>query len=179
MIPPQKSTMVPALEILRDGSLSARDLVGQLAVRFGLTDEETNQRNPSGGYVFDKRVRFGLYDLKQTGLLDLENGRYSITKAGKKALDSRQDIEQAVRHNRRKSNEAKEAIVERRQVTSDSTESDQTSGGRHPMPTRREAAVPIMDILRDGRSANSKYLTDELARRFSLTDKEKNRTGGT
>ena len=175
MIPSQKSTMVPALEILRDGSLSARDLVGQLAVRFGLTDEEANRRNPSGGCVFDKRVRFGLYDLKQTGLLDLENGRYSVTKAGKKALDSRQDIEQAVRRNRQKSNEAKEAIAARRQVTSGSTESDQTSGGRHPMPTRREAAVPIMDILRDDGSANSKYLTDELARRFSLTDKEKNR----
>ena len=174
MIPPQRATMVPALEILRNGNLRARDLADMLAARFGLTDEERSRKVSSGGYVFDIKVRFALYDLKRAGLLALENGKYSITDAGGKALDGKRDLAQMISRSRRKGNRKRRATGGRKRTAGGRTEPGTTPEGRSLVPSRQEIAAPIMKMLRDGSGVHSGDLTGELARRFALTDEARN-----
>ena len=188
MIPPQRATMSPALEILRNESHHAKNLVDMLAVRFGLTDEERDRRTDSGGYVFDKRVRFALYDLKQAGLLVLEKGRYSVTEAGRRVLDGKQDLAPIISQSRqkrsreegaagergRKAGKKKGAARGRKRTAGGGAKLDSTSE-KSPIPSIQEIAPQIMKMLRDGGSVRAKDLTGELAERFALTDEARNR----
>lgn len=71
-IPDFQSIMLPFLEHLSDGAeRSNREVVGALARRFGLSDEELEELIPSGTQgVFVNRVGWAKSHMKIAGLLE-------------------------------------------------------------------------------------------------------------
>ena len=91
-IPDYQTVMLPLLETIADGNVwTARDLNEHLAKRFNLTDEEINERLPSGqSRVFSNRVGWAKTYLKAAGLIDNPNrGRVSISAIGRNVLADR------------------------------------------------------------------------------------------
>ncbi len=83
--------MLPLLRQLADGQVRVlRDVVGDLATEFQLTDEERTQLLPSGGTLtFASRVSWAKTYMKKAGLLiQPKRGMVQITPAGKAVLDS-------------------------------------------------------------------------------------------
>jgi restriction system protein len=88
-IPDYQVLMLPMLEVLGDGhERSMRELVEVLVRKMGLTDEERDQRLPSGqSTVFRNRVGWAKTYLKNAGLIDNPSrGRVRISTVGKEVL---------------------------------------------------------------------------------------------
>ncbi len=88
-IPSYDGTMLPLLRLLGDGvEHDVREVRDRLATQFKLTDDERQQRLPSGRVaVFDSRVGWGKTYLEKAGLLaTARRGAYRITDAGKAVL---------------------------------------------------------------------------------------------
>jgi restriction system protein len=88
-IPDFQTIMLPLLETLSDGKVSAiRDVTNKLATHFKLTDEERSQLLPSGQQtVFSNRVAGAKADLKMAGLIKSPSrGSVQISEDGVKAL---------------------------------------------------------------------------------------------
>lgn len=88
-IPDFQSIMRPLIEAHADGKEHVnRDLVCQLADRFGLTEEERREMLPSGrAKVFDNRVGWAKYHVIQAGLLESPRRAVStITACGRQVL---------------------------------------------------------------------------------------------
>lgn len=84
-IPDYQTIMLPLLQIAGEGKEHRfRDAVEQLALHFDLTDEERDERQPSGNsLLFNNRVAWARTYMKQAGLLSSENrGYFRITNAG-------------------------------------------------------------------------------------------------
>ena len=88
MIPSYQTLMQPVLETAQNGEVRTRDVMGQLADRFDLTEEERQELLLSGRRTrFADRVSWAKTYLKQAGLLKLTRpGYFAITDRGKKAL---------------------------------------------------------------------------------------------
>jgi len=88
-IPDFQTLMRPLLELASDGQIhSVRDVRGQLAERFKLTDEEKKQLLPSGRQpLFGNRVAWAKVYLQAAGLLDSpQRGHLKISDRGRRAL---------------------------------------------------------------------------------------------
>jgi len=91
-VPDFQSIMLPFLEALRDGKeIRVRDLIGQLAKRFDLTDEDLRQMLPCGEQgLFTNRVAWAKTHLKYAGLIENQTrGNVRIAEAGKKVLSEK------------------------------------------------------------------------------------------
>lgn len=90
MIPDFQSLMLPVLKYLGDGEgYSSKDLLTKIITDFKLTDEEINQRLPSGpSRVIANRIGWALSYLKQSDLIQsTRRGFYQITETGKEILN--------------------------------------------------------------------------------------------
>jgi restriction system protein len=88
-IPDFQTLMLPLLEALADGrERLMRDVTGQLADRFHLTEEERGQMLPSGqNKVFVNRVAWAKAHLKAAGLLDNPSrGKIRLSDEGRRVL---------------------------------------------------------------------------------------------
>jgi len=88
-IPDYQTVMLPLLRSASDGREHRfRDAIEQLAIEFGLSDEERAQLLPSGAQpVFDNRVGWARTYLKQAGLLSsAKRGVFQITEDGRALL---------------------------------------------------------------------------------------------
>lgn len=91
-IPDYQQYMLPLLEAIADGGEHRfRDVADAVASRFDLTDEERNQKLPSGQQtVVRNRVGWAKTYLKQAGLVDYpRRGVVRITPLGQKTLEER------------------------------------------------------------------------------------------
>lgn len=186
MIPPRKAIMHPILEVLQDGRCLAREMVNMLAVRFGLTAEEKNQTYSSGRLVFDKSVRFALYELKTAGLVEHRDHYYSLAADGREALASGRDAYDVVRLTRRERPVPNPDAVpdaspkkRKKQKPSRKEHDGETAGaglaGELPMPTMWEIASAVLVMLKDGGAFKAGDLVDKTAVRFALTEGERRR----
>lgn len=94
MIPDYQSLMLPILRLVSDGKEHTfRDLIEELAVEFGVSDEERKELLASGGQaIFDNRVGWAKTYLKKAGLLDSpKRATFVITALGIGALDKKPD----------------------------------------------------------------------------------------
>lgn len=88
-IPDYQDCMLPLLKAVEDGhEYRIRDLVQQLAGTLGVSDEERQQRLPSGQQtIIANRIGWANSYLKKAGLLDgSKRGYVRITEEGQKAL---------------------------------------------------------------------------------------------
>ncbi len=88
-IPDFQTVMLPLLRFAADGGQrSVSDARDHLAVHFSLSDEEREQRLPSGRQrTFDNRVAWAVSYLKQAGLLSSPaRARFAITQSGRDVL---------------------------------------------------------------------------------------------
>jgi restriction system protein len=84
--------MLPFLTMLFDGiTFHIRDIGKRLASDFKLTDQELEERIPSGqSTIFDNRVGWARTYLKKAGLIEpVARGQYRITSRGKEILKSK------------------------------------------------------------------------------------------
>lgn len=91
-IPDFQTVMLPLLESLADGKERLmRDVTAQLADRFELSDEERQQKLPSGeNKLFVNRVAWAKAHLKAAGLIDNPSrGRVRISDEGRRVVASR------------------------------------------------------------------------------------------
>ncbi len=94
MIPDYQTLMRPVLECSKDGEISIKEIIGKLAKKFELSDEELNELLPSGKQQkFSHRANWAKTYLKQAGLVQsTKRGYFSITEEGKRALESKENI---------------------------------------------------------------------------------------
>lgn len=90
-LPPQSEFLRPILEITAAsvGSLSYQEILATLIPMLGLTDNDLQERIPSGALRVDKHIRWSVYQLKAAGFLDAPEGRrghYQITPEGRQYL---------------------------------------------------------------------------------------------
>lgn len=88
-LPTYDQAMLPILKLLADGAIWAgRQLTVALADQYGLTEEERQERTPSGKQtVLRSRVHWATYYLKRAGLLEsTKRGAYAITDRGRAVL---------------------------------------------------------------------------------------------
>lgn len=99
MIPNYQQLMRPLLEVVQEQhgqEVKLRDIINQLADRFGLTEEERNQTLPSGRQsILDNRVGWARTYLTKAGLLKAtRRAHFVITARGAQALlDADQNID--------------------------------------------------------------------------------------
>lgn len=89
MIPGFQTIMLPMMEILRDGEEHPlRDIIDELANKFGLSDTERRTLLHSGKQpVFDNRVGWARTYLKNAGLIEYtRRGYFRVTTLGANAL---------------------------------------------------------------------------------------------
>lgn len=89
-IPEFLTLMRPVLEYLADGDvLRSRDVIGAMADVYGLSEEESAAKIPSGkARVMDNRVSWALTYLSQAGLAERpKRGQVQITAAGRQAIE--------------------------------------------------------------------------------------------
>lgn len=84
-LPSARALYHPVLQVLAERSpLRRRDLLLDLAQRLRLTEDELNERLPSGGLRFRARVRWVLVELQEAGLVERsERGVYAVTDEGR------------------------------------------------------------------------------------------------
>lgn len=88
-IPDYQTLMLPLLKIAGDGEVhSKREAVNELALQFGLTEEERKELLPSGKQeIFDNRVGWARTYLKKALLIDyVQRGQFRITERGNEVL---------------------------------------------------------------------------------------------
>lgn len=90
-LPPQSEFLRPILEIADKaaGALASQEILEQLAPVLGLTQDDLQERIPSGALRVDKHIRWSVYQLKGAGWLDSlpgGRGRYLITAEGRQYL---------------------------------------------------------------------------------------------
>jgi restriction system protein len=88
-IPDYQTLMLPLLKLAGDGAVhSKRDTVPELALQFGLSEEEQKELLPSGKQgIFDNRVGWARSYLKQALLIEsVQRGQFRITDRGKQVL---------------------------------------------------------------------------------------------
>jgi len=88
MIPDFQNLMLPVLKRIAEGDIAFRDLSTRLAQEFSLSEEEKNRKLPSGNdRVFDNRVRWAIFYMKNAGLLETpRRGVYAVTHEGRRLL---------------------------------------------------------------------------------------------
>jgi restriction system protein len=88
MIPDFQTLLRPVLEVAEPAEIKMKDVVARLTTRFELNEEERNELLPSGrAKMFDNRVHWARFHLKQAGLLESERRGYiSITEKGRSYL---------------------------------------------------------------------------------------------
>jgi restriction system protein len=88
MIPDFQTLMRPVLECSAPGEVGIRDVIEQLANKFGLTADERAALLPSGKQTtFSNRVHWAKGYLKQAGLVEItRRGHFSITDQGRASL---------------------------------------------------------------------------------------------
>jgi len=88
MIPDFQTLMLPVLKAISKGDIPFRDLSARLAQEFSLSEEEKNLKLPSGNdRVFDNRIRWVIFHLKNNGLLETpQRGVYTVTSEGRRLL---------------------------------------------------------------------------------------------
>jgi hypothetical protein len=88
-IPDYQTLMLPLLKIASDGKFhTKRDAVNELAVQFGVSEEERKELLPSGNQAaFDNRVGWARTYLKKAKLISyVQRGQYQITERGQSVL---------------------------------------------------------------------------------------------
>ncbi|MEQ1587392.1 MAG: restriction endonuclease [Cyclobacteriaceae bacterium] len=87
MIPDYQSIMLPLLEFISDGKeYKMRNVTDELAIRFGITEEEQKELLPSGvAPVFYNRTAWAKTYLKKAGLID--SPKQGIVIISKRGLD--------------------------------------------------------------------------------------------
>jgi restriction system protein len=88
-IPDYQTLMLPLLKLAGDGAVhSKRDVVRELAMQFGLSEEEQKELLPSGKQgIFDNRVGWARSYLKMALLIEyVQRGQFRITDRGKQVL---------------------------------------------------------------------------------------------
>ena len=89
-IPTYQEVMLPILKLMADGQInSVKECVKHLEQEFNLTDEEKQERVPSGKQrTIYNRVTWAITHIKKAGLLESreKRGNYGITEEGKKLL---------------------------------------------------------------------------------------------
>ncbi len=87
MIPDFQSLMRPVLEISSEDEISIADAVKQLADKLSLSEQDRNERLPSGQKQFANRVSWAKSYLKQAGLVEAtKRGHFRATEGGKDVL---------------------------------------------------------------------------------------------
>ena len=91
MIPDYQSLMLPILEVCSNRTISIKEATTTLADKYGLSNEERAQLIPSGQQTtLFNRVSWAKTYLKKAGLIEYpERGKFVITEAGKKVLQSK------------------------------------------------------------------------------------------
>lgn len=88
-IPDYQTLMLPLLKLAGDGAVhSKRDAVRELALQFGLSEQEQKELLPSGKQeVFDNRVGWARSYLKMALLIEyVQRGQFRVTDRGKQVL---------------------------------------------------------------------------------------------
>jgi restriction system protein len=88
-IPDYQSLMLPLLKTAADGKEhTKREVLNDLAERFGLTENERKELLPSGNQeIFDNRLGWARTYLKKAGLIQYtQRGHFQITDRGKTVL---------------------------------------------------------------------------------------------
>ena len=87
-IPKYHEFMKPILEILQDGKSRMRsEIYNELVTRLGLTDEEKEERLPSGHVVYKNRIGWAITYLKKAGTIESPGkASYKITDIGHDVL---------------------------------------------------------------------------------------------
>ncbi|MCE7869600.1 restriction endonuclease [bacterium CPR1] len=91
-LPTYDQAILPILKLLADGNVwAARQITVTLADQLGLTEEERQERTPSGKQtVLRSRVHWATYYAKRAGLLEsTKRGAYAITDRGRAVLAER------------------------------------------------------------------------------------------
>jgi len=88
MIPDFQILMLPVLKCIAEGEIAFRDLSAKLAQKFKLSEDEKNRKLPSGNdRVFDNRIRWVIFHMKNAGLLETpQRGVYAVTPEGRRLL---------------------------------------------------------------------------------------------
>ena len=89
-IPDYQTLMLPLLKIAADRKEHhIQDAINNLAVEFGLTEEDRKELLPSGlDRVFDNRIGWARTYLKKAGLISYpKRGYFQVTETGKRILD--------------------------------------------------------------------------------------------
>ena len=88
MIPSMQTLMGPVLRSAKDGEIRVSDIIESLAHEFGLTEDERNEKVPSGNQTrFANRVHWAKTYLAQAGLLkSTRRAHFIITDRGREAL---------------------------------------------------------------------------------------------
>jgi len=88
MIPDFQTLMLPILKRIAEGDIAFRDLSTKLAQEFSLSEDEKNRKLPSGNdRVFDNRIRWVIFHLKNKGFLETpQRGVYAVTLQGRRLL---------------------------------------------------------------------------------------------
>jgi restriction system protein len=92
MIPDYQSIMLPLLELIADGKeYKMRNVTDELAIKFGVTEEEQKELLPSGAApVFYNRTAWAKTYLKKAGLIDSpKQGIVIISKRGLEVLEKK------------------------------------------------------------------------------------------
>ncbi len=91
VIPKFQKFLLPVLEACSERPRSTRDVIPELANKFGLSDEELAQLVPSGQQTtFSNRITWAKTFLKKAGLVHYPaRGEYAITEEGKRVLLSK------------------------------------------------------------------------------------------
>ena len=94
MIPDYQTLMRPVLECSKDGETTMKEVVKILSQQFQLTDDELAEMLPSKrAPMFYNRVAWAKFYLQQAGLIkSTKRGYFSITDDGKKALGTKEQI---------------------------------------------------------------------------------------
>lgn len=99
MIPKQKEVHLPLLRLCAERDVVTFSEAFQLLRgHFEVTDEEFEERVPSGGRRFHDRIRWAKTYLVGAGLLEnVSRGVFRITELGNRALDSGENINEYIR----------------------------------------------------------------------------------
>ena len=103
-LPPQSEFLRPILEIADRATeaLSSQEILRKLTPALGLSQDDLQERIPSGALRVDKHVRWSVYQLKGAGWLVSppgSRGRYRITDEGRQQLGHRADAPRAAELN--------------------------------------------------------------------------------
>jgi restriction system protein len=150
-IPAFQTVMLPLLETLADGRVwTMREVTKQLAKRYDLTDQEIDEKIPSGqAPVFANRVAWAKTHMKVAGLIDNPNrGRVSISERGRAVL-ARKPAEINMKFLKQFDGYAEFTSNKKTTAAESTTPDDETVQAQSPLELLEESFSTLRAALKD------------------------------